>query len=90
MIGQVKSANFADQYMLDLFKCFLILRPAIIVCFTTYTTLLSLHRANFTLSKLRASKRIEIERDEQALKNEGQRGKTPGGGTFSPRNADFW
>ena len=90
MLGQVKSANFASQYMLDIFKCFLILRPVVIVCFTTYTTLLSWHRANVTFAKFYAFKKIEIEKEEQANKNVDKKGKTPGGGTFSPRNQDFW
>jgi hypothetical protein len=65
MIGQVKSANFASKELVDLFKAFLILRPTVIIVFTLYTTLLSWHRATYTMVKLREQKRIEIATDEQ-------------------------
>lgn len=68
MLGQIKSANFASKYLLDMFKAFLIMRPIVIVCFTTYTTVLSWHRAKLTMEKLMTLKHLEIEKDEQLAK----------------------
>lgn len=77
MIGQVKSANFASKELVDLFKAFLILRPAVIVFFTVYTTLLAWHRARFTMGKLREQKRIEIATDEQLALDRAKAAATP-------------
>ena len=61
VIGQVKQAKFASKYLLDMFKGFLLMRPIVIVCFTTFTMVLSWHRAKYTLAKLKVQKKIEIE-----------------------------
>jgi hypothetical protein len=65
LIGHVSKTNFASKNLLDIFKIFLVLRPVVIIFYTSYTTLLAIHRAKFTLNKLRVAKRIEIEKDEQ-------------------------
>ena len=39
------TSNFASKFMLDLFFLFLILRPFVIVFYTTTTSLLNLHMA---------------------------------------------
>jgi hypothetical protein len=85
VLGQIKSANFASKYLLDMFKAFLVLRPVAIVCFTTYTTVLSWHRAKLTMEKLMALKQLEIAKDEQEAKLESTP-KTPG---LDKSNQDF-
>ena len=90
MIGHVSKTNFASKNLLDLFKMFFILRPVCIVFYTSYTTLLAVHRAKFTLNKLIAAKRIEIEKDEQLeaeKPTEGRRG--PSEMELDKSNLDF-
>ena len=64
MVGHLMTANFASKNLLDLFKIFFILRPLCLFFYSGYITILAIHKAKFSWNKLRAAKRIEIEKDE--------------------------
>ena len=49
--------------MRDLFRAFLIMRPLAIIVYTSMTTVLTVHKANFTLKQLRMRKMVEIEEE---------------------------
>lgn len=54
------------------------MRPILIVFYTTYTTILAIHRAKVTLERLKISKQTEIEKDEQIAAEKTKKGTTDG------------
>ena len=63
------SSNFASKHLLNMFFLFLLLRPCMIVFYTTTTSILNLHSAQYRRNQIKIRKINEIIVEEEWIKD---------------------
>ena len=70
MIAYLKTSNFASQYLVDIFKGFIVLRASLVLLYSICTSLLAVHKGKYTRANIREKKQSEVElQNEERNKN---------------------
>ena len=59
MIAYLINSNFASQYLLDIFKLLMLVRPGTIAAYSVYVTLLETHKTFTSRSKYLKQKKLD-------------------------------
>ena len=65
MIAYYKTSNFASQYLVDIFKGFIILRAGLVVLYALSTSILAAHKGSYIRAELRKSKYREEKLEQE-------------------------
>ena len=68
VIAYYINSNFASQYLLDIFYLFIAVRPALIIFFTVFLTMMEAHKTFVQRTKYFAQKKIDEQNFEYAKK----------------------
>ena len=75
MIAYLINSNFASQYLLDIFKLLMLVRPGTIAAYSVYVTLLETHKTFTSRSKYLKQKKLDELNFQYAKKEKGKAGK---------------
>jgi len=77
MIAYYKTSNFASQYLVDIFKGFIILRAGLVILYALSTSILAAHKGSYIRADLRRKKYIEEKQEQEEQKQERQKRRRP-------------
>ena len=75
MIAYLINSNFASQYLLDIFKLLMIVRPGTIAAYSVYVTLIETHKTFTSRGKYLKQKKLDELNFLNAKKEKGKAGR---------------
>ena len=75
MVAYLINSNFASQYLLDIFKLLMLVRPGTIAAYSVYVTLMEVHKTFTSRGKYLKQKKLDELNFQIAKKQKGHGGK---------------